>query len=67
MIKGEMRFDVRIVERNVRKGLTTQDEVAKHLSHLKDKTDNAAIIEAVVGKIAHEIPVRGLEDEEDDL
>jgi hypothetical protein len=41
----EMLFDVRILERHVRKGLLSQKELEARLRALEDKTDAAAPLE----------------------
>ena len=42
----DMTFDVRILERNVRKGITTQKDAEKHLKDLADRTEASSLIEA---------------------
>lgn len=39
-------FDVRTVERNIEKGLVTQEEYDAHVASLDDAEDNATVIEA---------------------
>jgi hypothetical protein len=43
---NERLFDVRILERNLSKGLITQQEYEKYLDDLDDAEENAAVIEA---------------------
>ena len=45
-IPKDMVFDVRILERNVRKGLVTAKEVDGYNASLKDRADNTAQLEA---------------------
>lgn len=44
--KNPKLFDLRVVERNIEKGLITRDEYQAHLDGLADSQDNAAAIEA---------------------
>ena len=48
---SEKLFDVRILERNLQKGLITKKEYEKHIADLADAEENATAIEAefVVG------------------
>ena len=50
-IPKDMVFDVRILERNVRKGLVSAKEVDGHLTTLKDRAENAAQLES---KLEHQ-------------
>lgn len=42
---GHMKFDKRILHRNIESGLLTADEYNKHLSTLPDMEDNAEVIQ----------------------
>ncbi len=52
----DMTFDLRILERNVRKGVTTRKDVEKHVQSLTDRTDQSALIEARMEARGHEPP-----------
>ena len=41
-----MKFDKRLVERNLRKGHIASDEVEKHLASLQDREEDAVALEA---------------------
>jgi hypothetical protein len=66
-VKGEMRFDKRILDRNLQVGIVTKQEYQKYLDSLKDLTDECATIESEITSIGHEIPLRGIGEEEEDL
>lgn len=55
---NEKAFDVRILERNLDKGLITREEYEKHLSGLDDVAGNATKLEAEF--------VEGVFDKDDD-
>jgi hypothetical protein len=70
----DMTFDVRILERNVRKGITTQKDVEKHLKELSDRTEASALIEAKLEHHAQDAvatpqspAARNLEEEEGEI
>lgn len=54
----ERLFDVRVLERNLQKGLITEEEYEKHLADLEDVEENATVIEAEF--------VEGVLDEDED-
>jgi hypothetical protein len=66
-VKAEMKFDKRILDRNLRAGIITKQEYQKHLDALKDLSDECATIESEITSIGHEIPLRGIGEEEEDL
>jgi hypothetical protein len=66
-VKGEMRFDKRIIERNLRLGIVTKQEYQKHLDSLRDLSDECTTIESEMTSLGHDIPLRGIGEEEDDL
>ena len=66
-VKGEMKFDKRILDRNLRVGIITKQEYQKHLDSLKDLTDECTTIESEMISLGHEIPLRGIGEEEEDL
>lgn len=55
----EKLFDVRVVERNINKGLITREEYEEYLAGLDDREDNAEKLEAT---FEHGV----LEDDEED-
>jgi hypothetical protein len=65
---NEQLFDVRILERNLQKGLITQEEYEKHLADLDDAEENAAVIEAefVEGVLDEDEDEEGEEEEEEE-
>jgi hypothetical protein len=66
-VKGEMRFDKRILDRNLHVGIITKQEYQKHLDALKDLSDECTTLESEMTSIGHEIPLRGIDEEEEDL
>lgn len=65
-IRDEMVFDKRIVERNIRVGLTDHKSYQTHLKKLKDLAQDVAEIESEVPRIRHRIPDVP-ENDEDEL
>jgi hypothetical protein len=55
-IRGEMKFDKRIAERNVRVGLITEKELKNHLASLPDLTADLKKVEAEIRHIGHDLP-----------
>lgn len=45
-MSNERLFDVRVLERNLQKGLITRKEYEKYVNDLQDASDNAEVIEA---------------------
>jgi hypothetical protein len=71
-IPKDMTFDVRILERNVRKNLISSKDLDKHLAELKDRTEGGVTIEArmdhtaqVPGNVAPISAARKREEEEE--
>ena len=48
--KDEKLFDIRLVEKNIAKGLITQDDYQKYLKSLKD--DKAEVKEVILNKFS---------------
>ena len=44
--KDESLFDIRVVERNIRRGLITKEEYEQYLESVEDCIDIAAAVEA---------------------
>ncbi len=45
------KFDKRLVERNLRKGIITQKELEEHVKGLEDKATRAARVESVLESV----------------
>ena len=56
-VKAPRLFDVRTIERNIRKGLTTRKDYEKYLKTLPDAAEKAATVD----------PLAAAEDDDDDL
>lgn len=67
MKKGEWLFDKRIVERNISKGLITQEEYEKHIKTLEDKTDHAEVVVIEEDKNEKSELMKDVQSEDDDL
>ena len=64
-IRDEMVYDKRIVERNIRVGLTTRKDYDNHLKKLKDLAEDVSEIESEVPHIKHRIPAVPQSDEDE--
>jgi hypothetical protein len=66
-VKAPRLFDVRTIERNIRKGLTTRKDYEKNLKTLPDAAEKAATPESIAA--ADELDDTDLDDEdmEDDI
>jgi hypothetical protein len=64
-ILSNIRFDKRILERNLASGVVSEDEVLRHLKQLKDLESESVPVEAQLIPIGHPVPGRKLEEEED--
>lgn len=64
-IRGDMRFDKRIVERNLKSGLVTKEELEKHFRTLKDASSEAISIEAEVTCLGKDLPSAPRSDEDE--
>lgn len=62
----DIRFDKRILQRNLASGVITREEYDRYMKRLKDNTKEADIFEASLVTIKRKIPTRIL-DEEDEL
>jgi hypothetical protein len=54
--KNVKLFDIRTVERNIRKGLVTRKDYDKHLKSLEDVTDKIAPKDAPASNVAPQAP-----------
>jgi hypothetical protein len=61
-VKAPRLFDVRTIERNIRKGLTTRKDYEKYLKSLPDAAEKAATPESIAA--ADELEDTDLEDED---
>ena len=64
-IRGEMKYDKRIIDRNIRVGVVTKKEYKGHLKKLKDLDSETEKIESEVRRIQHEIPSAPVTDEDE--
>ena len=67
MTKGDIRYDKRVILRNLRSGVITQDEYDRHIKQLKDLTVDSESFEAVLGAGRKKVPRGVVENEDDDL
>ena len=63
--KNPRLFDVRTIDRNIRKGLTNRKDYEKYLKSLPDVAEKAAPPEAISAEADDDFD--DLEDDEDDL
>lgn len=67
MTDDPMTFDVRILERKLRRGLISHKEYEKYLKSLPDRSENTAPIRAEKrSPVPDEEPSEDLEDDEDE-
>ncbi|NMB77057.1 MAG: hypothetical protein GYA21_18245 [Myxococcales bacterium] len=64
-ILDHLKFDVRIMERNRKAGIISEEDAKRFLKGLKDASDNAASVEAQLSPVARPVPGRVLEEEEE--
>jgi len=64
-MRGDMRFDRRIIERNIRSGLVTRREYEKHLKKLKDLSDDTTALEAELRRLDRQLPGTPETDEDE--
>ncbi len=64
-IRGEMLYDRRIVDRNIRRGLISRKDYQQHLEDLHDLQQEAVEVEATIRHIAHAIPYAPQTDEDE--
>lgn len=64
-IQENMKYDVRITERNRKAGFISEEDIKRFLKSLKDASDNAASVEAQLSPVARPVPGRTLEEEEE--
>ncbi len=63
MPADDYRFDKRVVNRNLRKGLVKRDEHKQYIKKLRDLTDEAEVCEAIQAPLGKEIPTQILEED----
>ena len=66
-VHGDMKFDKRIIERNLRVGLLTQQDYQNHLDSLKDLADECSMIESEMTALGHESLLHGIGEEDDEF
>lgn len=64
-IQENMKYDVRIMERNRKAGIISDEDVKRFVKGLKDTSGNAAAVEAQLGPVSRPVPGRILEEEEE--
>ncbi len=64
-IRGDMRFDKRIIERNIRVGLVTRREYEMHLKKLKDLSEDTTALEAELRHLDRQLPGTPETDEDE--
>ncbi len=64
-IHGDMLYDKRIVDRNIRRGLISRKDFDKHLKALHDLKREATEVEATIRHIGHAIPYAPHSDEDE--
>jgi hypothetical protein len=67
MDEGDIRFDKRVLLRNLRSGVVTREEHERHLKKLKDLGSEVDIFEARLVPTKKKIPRGVVESEEDEL
>lgn len=63
----EMAFDVRIIERNLRKGIITKKDLEKHLKELPDRAEAVAVVEAKLEQRGKVAAARARREEEEEI
>ena len=64
-IRGEMKYDKRIIDRNIRVGVVTSKDYQGHLKKLKDLDAETDQVESEVHRIQHKIPNAPVTDEDE--
>ena len=64
-IRGTMKYDKRIIDRNIRSGLVTQEEYDKFVETLPDLTHSAEALESELQIIDKELPSADMSDEDE--
>lgn len=67
MDEGDIRFDKRVLQRNLRSGVVTQEEYERYLKRLKDSGGDVDIFEARLAPSRKKVPRGVVESEEDEL
>lgn len=61
----DLKYDKRIIERNLRSGLLSEKEYKKHLQELRDLAADISPIEAEIRHIGHDLPNAPQTDEDE--
>jgi hypothetical protein len=66
-VKAPRLFDVRTIERNIRKGLTTRKDYEKYLKTLPDAAEKAATVDSLAAEddLDEDLDDEDLDDDED--
>ena len=67
MEKDDLRFDKRVIDRNLRSGVVSEDEFRRYLKKLRDVSEESALFETSLAPVKRKVPRRPLEDEEEEL
>jgi hypothetical protein len=65
-VKAAKLFDVRTIERNIRKGLTTRKDYEKYLKSLPDAAEKAATVDSLAAADENDDLLEDDEDLDDD-
>lgn len=67
MLEKNLKFDKRIIDRNIKRGTTTKEEYDNHMAGLNDVADNAEDVEVDVqeGEFVVDFP-EPMEDEDEE-
>jgi hypothetical protein len=67
MDEGDVRFDKRVLQRNLRSGVVTRDEYQRYLKKLNDLSSDIDIFESRLMAGKKKVPRGVVESEEDEL
>jgi hypothetical protein len=67
MNASDFKFDKRVIERNLRAGLLSEDEVKRHLQTLEDHAEDAVVCDSVQLSMDKAIPTQYIDSEEEEL
>ena len=64
-IRGTMKYDKRIIDRNIQSGLISQEEYKNFVDTLPDLTESAEPLESEMQIIDKELPTADMSDEDE--
>lgn len=67
ILPNEFRFDKRVMERNLRTGTLSEDELKRYLQTLEDRQEDALTCESMPSSHSRRLPTQLMENEEEDL